>query len=102
MSDDTLTKRPYDQRLFSVDVSGKLRIGDEVTSFVSIASSGKEDDTTGVLTVSIGTPAIDGKDRTVINFNASGGDSEQSYLVSLRYTSTTEAALESVVQVDVV
>lgn len=97
-----LTKREYDNRLFSVDVSGKLREGDSVTSFVSIQQevSKKNTDSPSSLTVAVASTPI--TDNKTLNFTCSGGAAGTTYLLALRYVATSETQLESLVQVEVV
>ena len=103
MSLPLLTKRAYDSRLFSVDVTGKLRPGDTVRSFDSLSaqflttSDGEGD---ADLTVSVADTAVSDRD-TVLNFTCDGGESGKSYLVVLRYSAQTESQLESVLRVNV-
>ena len=98
-----LTKRAYDARLFSVDVSGKLHAGDTVTGFTSITAevSTSGADNPSALTVSRDSTPISSSGK-ILNFRCSGGASETTYLVTLRYTTTTETQLESVILVKVV
>ena len=102
MSVPILTKRQYDVRLFTVDVAGKLRSGDEVTSFSSVSSKiqGTGLTSPAALTVAVASTSI--TDDTKLNFTCSGGTAGTHYSVSLRYVSTTETKLESIVSVDVI
>ena len=97
----TLSKREYDARLFSVNVSGKLREGDNVTNFVSIVSKilSKTIDSPDDVTINIYSVPI--TNNNTLNFTCSGGTTGTSYLLALRYASTTELQLESLVQIDV-
>ena len=97
------TKREFDERLLTLDVSTKLREGDELMSFMAVSASGWGEADTGTLTVTIHpTDPIGGDDNTELNFIAEGGVTGQDYLVALRYTSTMEQALESICRVSVV
>ena len=96
-----LTKRAYDARVLSVDVKPKLRAGDSVTSFSSVSAEVIKPRTAGALTVSVNSQESAGG-KEWLHFNCSGGDAGASYKIALRYVSTTESRLESVIQVDVV
>ena len=100
-----LTKRVYDTRVFSVDVSRKLRDGDAVTSFTDVLSQAVDTDLSPTnLTVTVPgdneyEKITDGK---TLNFYCGGGQSGITYEVALRYVSTNETQLESVIRVRVV
>lgn len=107
-----VTKRAYDIRLFSVDVSGKLREGENVVSYattnpVNSQIQGTHPSDTLNLTVRIPDPDIEGDfeqitDNKILNFYCGGGESGITYEISLRYSSTNESQLESVIYVKVV
>ena len=103
----TLSKRQADERLFGVDVLGKVRKGDAVTSFTSVTGTtlaGNDLDADDIDLVVHSTPITEGEDgrQTMLNFTCTGGRSNTSYLVALRYVSDTEALLESVIRIDVI
>ena len=82
-------KRVYDERLFTLDVSKKLRAGDSVTTFSSVTSKKViDDDETENLVVNRDTTPI--RDDTVLAFTCEGGSAGASYIVALRYVSDTE------------
>ena len=98
----TLTKRVYDERLFSVDVSGKLRSGDTVTAFDSViasAFSGGGENPTDLSVAVASAPITEDK---VLNFTCSDGQAGVTYTVALRYVSDSETQLESIVRVKVI
>lgn len=102
-----LTKRVYDNRLFSVDVSKKLRAGDKVTDFTDVISQALNTDSSPTnLAVSVPDGSDDQfekiTDGKIINFYCGGGQSGHKYEVSLRYVTTNETQLESVIRVEVV
>ena len=100
------TKREYDSRIFSYDVSGKLRKGDTVSTFDSATATAKRG-TPAALNVSphSSEPITDDK---ILNFTCDGGEAKSSYTVSLRFTPTSadtdldETRLEVIVEVSVV
>ena len=100
-----LTKREYDRRKLSVDVSGKLRSGATVDSFASVSAEEKPDTFFGEgdvddLTVTVHSDDI--TDDKILNFLCSGGTAGATYTVSLRYASSDETHLESIIEVKVV
>ena len=104
----TLTKRVYDIRLFSVDVGPKLREGDVVTGFVDmdpLEAQVMDSEMTAELPTlaAAGTPVTANADglNTVLNFTCAGGASGHVYEISIRYVSTSETQLESVIRVEV-
>ena len=96
-----LTKRVYDARVFSVDVKPKLREGDSVTSFTSVAVAAIKPPNAELPVVGVDTFDSVGTAEW-LRFNCSGGVAGASYRVALRYVSDTESQLESVVEVRVV
>lgn len=101
----SLTKRAYDNRLFSVDVSKKLRPGDMVTDFMEVVAQAVETDVavTGLITT---VPEEDQFEKistgNILNFYCGAGQSGITYEVALRYASTNEDQLESVIRVRIV
>lgn len=109
----TLTKRVFDNRALSVDVSKKLRSGDMVSSFESISAevlstrldSVDDAEALGVF-IDSSSSITDGK---ILNFRCSGGSEKTSYVVSLRYTTDDPLnddgvgeMLESIIRVNVI
>ena len=97
----TFTKRRHDQRIMSLDVSGKLREGDTVRSFASIRAvvhNSSVWEHPAPLVVEIAEKPIS-DDGSVLYFNCSGGDAGVTYQIIARYVPETEARLESIAYV---
>lgn len=112
-----LTKRAFDTRLFSVDVSAKLRTGDTVITFDDVVAMAQTETPEGVeadipfsvqvpgddVTLPDGVtramPVADGK---ILNFYCAGGAPGVTYDVMLQYTTSSEPRLESLIHVAVI
>ena len=106
----TFEKRVFDDRVFSVNVAGNLISGDNITGFSSVAVTTispdvKDAANTSLVVSAYATPYVNGEfggdDGNWLRFGCLGGIAGEKYLVTLRYTSDTDTALESVVQVNV-
>ena len=102
MNTPTLTKRQYDIRLFTVNVAGKLRSGDEVTVFSSVSATAQGSAASSPTGLSVAVASTSITDDTNLHFTCSGGIAGVRYLIVLRYVSTSETKLESIVYVEVI
>lgn len=106
----TFEKRLYERRVFSVNVDDKLIEGDTLTDFTAVVASTISPDVvesgeTALDVAVYSTPFVNGElagdDGHWLRFTCENGVEGEKYLVALRYSSDTETALETVVQVDV-
>ena len=103
-----LTKREADERVFGLDVAGKLRKGDAVTGFLSLTNRVASPSPTAaqdnlVVAIHPDTPVAENDSRrmALLQFTCSGGTKGTLYLLALRYSSTTEDVLESILNIEV-
>ena len=98
MAAPRLCKRPWDLRLFDVDVAGKLRDGAAITAVDSVTAEALGLLASPAAAVTISEVAFDG---TVVQFLCGAGSAGEDYRVTIRYVSDVEPQLETSIVVEV-
>lgn len=95
------TKRVFDDRVFGYNVTGKLRAGDTVSSFDSVAATAQKGEPEDLTVAVPASNSVTEGDKQ-LNFECEGGEIGHVYDVILRFTPGTETQLEVLVEVECV